>query len=367
VSYDGIAFNEIYNDPSVWDPSTAPLAEGDDQKGDGNPLTSNQVSLGTGADFDQQVFVRVRVKVGDLNATATITNLSVYATERIHTINPAISGDAPVCDDGSGSGCYGASSYDDAYPNWSCQDVGNEEFSIQRTWRSVDMCANEVTYIQQIRVGTAPTITVLRDTTLDFCHNETVSLIGPTYTDNCPASTLTVEWAVTVNGNNVVPNSGIGSSNPTITFPQPVLNDTTYIITWTITDDAGFETSAIQNINIKRPIQVALVPVGDPNFCSGESQAFTVTITGGTGDYDVPVIVPADSWSLIDASSGTYTTSGLTLDPLVNSISIKVTDNDVAGPPAIQGNCQTLAPFVFSSGGVFTLHQLIETPPISRD
>lgn len=366
VSYDGVAFTEIYSDPSVWNPATALTSEGNNQKGDGNPLTSASIALGAGADFNPSVALRVRVRAGDAAATATVTNLRVVANERFHTISPLLSGQAPDCDDGTGSGCNGLATFEDSDPVWICQDAGNEEFSFIRTWSAVDMCNNEVTYNQTIRVGSIPTFTVLRDSTLDYCNHADVSLIGPSYTDNCPASTITVEWEVTGNGDNVVPNAGSGS-NPSITFPQPHSNDTTYTITWTLTDDAGFVNTAEQQVRFKSHVRMTCVPVGDPDFCSGESQAFTVTITGGTGNYDDPVFDPAGSWSWINASSGTYTTSGLTLDPSVETISITVTDNDVFGPPAIEGNCSNASPFEFSNGNHFTLHDLIATPAISRD
>lgn len=361
VSYDGATFIPLWIDKCQWNASNDPVGEytGSPIAGSPDPAIKATIDLGDGADLNPNFMFRIYVNVDGVGLRYNISQVRVIADERIHTIPQSTSGWAPSCDDGTGSGCNGAVQVSDGAPNWLCSDVGAEEFSFVRTFSAVDFCSNPISAVQNIYVGTDPVIGTPADTTLDFCNNS-ATIISPSFSDGCDGSP-TLEWEVTTNGG-FAGSSGIGT-NPTINFPQPVLNDTTYVITWTVTDHLGFTATATQNVVIKRPIQVSLVAdAGSDNFCSGESASFTISFSGGTGAYDGvdPVITPAGSWVWNTAVSGTFTTN--LLNPGTQEISVIASDQTSG---VIEGGCDSDQTYFGSDD--FLVHELIQTQTIRKD
>jgi hypothetical protein len=243
--------------------------------------------------------------------------------------------------------------------NWLCAN----EFVVTRSWSVADGCNNSGSYAQTIAVGEYPTFTGTAQTyTYDFCHpNQTITC--PTFTDGCdPAPT--VSYVIIDDVTTAQFNAGTGSPF-TYSFPVPTQNDTVYTVRWTVTDQAGFSTSIIEKVNIRRPMQITLTPVaGDDDFCTGEEVNFNVSVVGGTGAYAQPTFTPAPiSWNSSDGNvSGLYTTNGLIWNSGAGTpIVINYTDTDYLG---VTGGCST--PATFNNGSGFTVHPNITTNGISR-
>jgi hypothetical protein len=299
----------------------------------------------------------------------TIQNFRIRGNKLSAGIAPAISGQPTSCTDNFSAVTV---THTDGTINWICNVPGNQEFWYNRAWRVSDGCDNFVIHNQRITEGAPPILGTPRDTTIDFCHSGAVSLRGPSLSDVCDA-TPTISWAFTLNG---APLSGSGSNNPTIAFPPSVLGgDTTYTVTWTLVDAAGFSVSANQHVTVKPQMHISLSPI-TVNFCTGESASFTISVAGGTGSYLTLVpgvamgggvsLTPNGTWSSSgNHSTGTYTTSNLTvLTPGTSDvITVNYTDGTFNG---VVGGCST-GDQTFSSGNGFTVHQKISTNSLGRN
>ena len=320
----------------------------------------------------------VRCKSGSSDKDYDIDSVLVRGKSIASILLPSYTGSPSSCTDISGVVKLDyPDGYTDGAIHWFCHDP--MEFTFTRTWHPEDNCGNVADgKDQKISVGAAPYFNnIPPDDTLDFCHNENVSITGPDSMDVCDGAPV-VTWEVTDKSSGVQIGSGT-NADFTFTFPQPFSHDTTYTITWIVTDSAGFTNTAAQDVVILKPIQVALSPLdpSDGQFCSGTSASFTITISGGTGSYEDLVLgttlTPSGtgaSWTPLNTnySSGTYVsgTGVLTTDNPGTSdvITIDVTDADNGG---VTGGCHPSS-FTFKSGdGVFKVHQNITTGTITRE
>jgi hypothetical protein len=302
--------------------------------------------------------VRVVCMSGSASRSYTIQRLMVRRNNTLDAVSLAQSGQPTGCVDNYSPV---TTTHTDSLLHWYCNTTGNLEFKFQRIWYVSDQCQNRVRHVQNISVGTIPTFSPMpRDTIFDFCHNAGQVVTGPTPSDNCYLRSIT--WTST----GATPASGT-TNTPTITFTRPVKNDTTYVITWTVTDSAGFTNWTTQTIRVLRPINIVLTP-SIADFCSGVSVSFTISGTGGTGRYEALVpggnLTPNGTW--IDPENdgiGNYTTSNLT--PATPDIQVTYTDLDISGSGGVIGGCPVTANFRSGIDG-YTVHQKIVTNPLER-
>lgn len=324
------------------------------------PSDNNSVTIRVSGDF----------QTGGLSYE--FTNFEITADEVFSTTNIIAPAALPSCTDDV-SGCNGSPTPTDAAPIWLCNSGLIKEFYFIRTWRIVDDCSKETTRPQRVSVGTAPTITAANDTIIDFCNAATITLPNPTVNDDCSLlANLTITWEI-FDGDMV----STGQSGPAplaAALAYSATQDTVYTVTWTVTDQAGFFATDNQTITIKPAINID-IEYPDYNFCSGDEVIFNVTITGGTGVYNVP----ASAFSITGTwnnggnannSIGTFTTSALGFEVgLFNEFTITVNDVTTSSPnPEITGGCPSDG-FSFSDGngsGEFDIHEKISTNVIER-
>lgn len=366
VSYDGgLIFNDLWIDRCVWNDNLTPddLGEGIDQAGNDQPFTA-EIPIPSGADFNNNVQLKLTVNIGTAGLQYDITSVRIIANERLHEIStgsPDFAG-TPNCVD-LGSGC--TVDYNDSEPIWGCKTVGAEEFLIQRTWTATDSCGKTTSQIQPLRVGAPPFFTNFpEDATFDFC-NLSPTIIAPTPNDVCAISNPAAYSIVDLSDASLL-ETGNGTINPNPASPDVIFEaGKNYQITWSITDDVGFITTATQDITIQSPISISINTDDTYNFCSGEQGTFTITLSGGTGAYDTDNISidPAIDGSWIwTGNQGTFSTLGLVLG---GTEDITISVNDVDNDPII-GGCPS-GDVIFEHETHFTIHQLITTPDISRD
>jgi hypothetical protein len=298
----------------------------------------------------------------------TIQNLRVRGNKLSSAINPASSGQPENCTDLSEPVTV---TYTDGPIDWFCNTPGNYEFRFNRHWIIRDACGNERTDDQLISVGATPVITPPANRTFDFCWNLDRTISVPAVTENCGKPTFS--WTLTdkLSGNPIT------AGNDSIfeyDFIQPVVSiDTTYTITWTAVDSAGFISAPVlQDVTIKRPMQITLVPLLplSGHFCTDDQASFTISVTGGTGSYQDLLpgssLLPMGTWDDPDHNgSGTYTTTNLNVSSpgISDVITVNYTDVNFGG---VIGGCST-GDVNFPSGGQFTVHHKIATNPLGRD
>jgi hypothetical protein len=322
------------------------------------PSDNNSVTIRVSGDF----------QTGGLSYT--FTNFEITADEVFSTTNIIAPAAWPTCIDDV-SGCVGSPTYTDAAPIWLCNSGLIKEFSFIRTWSIIDNCSKPTTRSQRVSVGTAPTITAANDTIIDFCYAGTITLPNPTVNDDSSPASLTITWEI-FDGNSTSIQTGVGSFT-NISLGYSATQNTVYTVTWTVTDQAGFFATDNQTITIKPAINIE-IEYPDYDFCSGEEVIFNVTISGGTGVYDVTAASSFDIagvWSgNANNSSGTFTTSALGFETgLFNEFTITVSDVTTSSPnPEITGGCPS-GGFSFSDGdgsGKFDIHDKISTNVIDR-
>jgi hypothetical protein len=358
VSYslDGSIWTPFFRDDCRWEGVNGGACDNTPRT---TPLQSAWITI-PGAVNGQEFYLLVRIYSNAADKGYTIQSLLVQGRNVYAALPASYTGSPSACVDNYSSVVLNST---DQPITWLCYDPA--EFYFTRTWSPVDACSNATdSHNQRISVGTAPYFTYTNnDTTINFCNNVDVEIPIPEFDDACD-SDPTISWAVTTNGTNVSPSSGTPGATDThiqLTFPQPVTQDTTYTITWTITDAAGFTATDVQNVVITRPMAITLTPIlpASGDFCTGEEARFRVQVVGGTGSYNMPTITPDGTLSGAP-NDVTYTTSGLTL--LSNEIQVNYVDLVI---PGIVGGCTATA--IFTSGeGVFTIHEKIWTNPINR-
>jgi hypothetical protein len=361
------------------------VGSGDDV-GEGDGTSVNELVRNTGwldisaADGEVSFNVKIICHSSDGSKIYYIDDLLVRGSRLSKVIPTYVSG-SPTCADEDGN-CGGVD-YTDSGINWNCTDPGNQEFYFTRTWKSVDLCGKEsATQQQLIRVGEEPFFATLpKDTILDFCNNDP-TINSPLASDLPCDGAVSVEWIVTReiplnDGNDTIP--GVGSGNVSgFEFPMPTVDeDSTYIIIWTLTDDAQITNTYTQQVKILKPIDVTISP-SPYDFCSKETATLTLSKTGGTGSYlslepgaaigGAVTITPDGSW---DNGAKQYTTNLLDLSGVVD-ISVHVEDvNALIEGVNVVGGCTStdfpLSDFVFSHGTDFTIRTLISTGAISRE
>jgi hypothetical protein len=362
----GTNFTQVVSDYCKWEGNPNETGGGSNCSGETSPTPTSWITL-TGAEGRS---INVRIVFNSQSPHNYVINSFIVQGRKLSSaINPSFSGQPDICTDNFSSA---TPTYTDGVINWICNvSPDNYEFWFTRHWSITDGCNNIQSYDQKISVGTPPTLTLPRDTILDYCHNTNATIIGPTGSDLCDGS-LTTTWAVTKNETNVVPQTGTGNTAVINYFPRPVVSDdTTYVITWTVTDDAGFSKNGSLNVQIEKPMKITLTPV-NANFCSGTLAIFNLAVSGGTGKYlnlvpgaifgGAVTISPNGTWtSSGNHSSGTYETSNLDYGG-TNAINIAYTDTLNGN---IAGGC-TLLQTITSGGDIFTVHQKIPTNPINR-
>lgn len=376
INYDGVE-EEIYRLP-------------DPENGWGSELDDEEVSVSLPLIAQGANELRVYLSyTTDGTEDFTIENVvlsgstvgSMITTDPYDPENPNSrgAGEPENCTDNQTSEGTIVVTYEDGPVNWVCNEAENQEFWFNRTFTITDACGNLSTHVQKIGIGSKPFINAAVNQIFDFCHNSNVALDIPEANDGGCTADPSIEWEVTVNGDNVVPASGTtvasGGAITITTFPQPVLNDTTYTITWTVRDEAGLSMSVTQDIKILRPLTINFDPVKD-HFCSKEEVQFNLTVSGGTGVYEVPVITPEEidplGWNDPDQVGdgiGTYTTDGLELSG-TESVVVTFTDTEqVIESITVPGGCPKTWTFTHGTDvdAPFTIHQNISTNEITRD
>jgi len=316
------------------------------------------------------IVIRLQVTIVTGGLEYNISDFEILADERINSAN--YDSGTPTYSDPI-SGVSNVSFVDDAAV-WYCSSVGNEELTVTRNWRATDNCGNNSPYQQQtIHVGTAPTITAANDTIIDFCNAATITLPNPTVNDDCSLlANLTITWEIF--DGDMVSTRQSGHAPLAAALAYSATQDTVYTVTWTVTDQAGFFATDNQTITIKPAINID-IEYPDYNFCSGDEVIFNVTITGGTGVYNVPASAFSitGTWNNggnVNNSIGTFTTSALGFEVgLFNEFTITVNDVTTTAPnPEITGGCPSDG-FSFSDGngsGEFDIHEKISTDVIER-
>jgi len=377
IDYDGELVGNppvrFFYDRCVWNGALDATGEGLNQQGNtvptwfaGNPNAFRPLSMLANNNSVLVVYVFYYTSA-PASKSYTINDLIIRGNDVRGTLNRYVTGEPSGCTDNFDNSPTAIPTDGDV--TWECDDP--QEFWFERTWTVSDDCGNETApNVQTISIGAYPVFDELpRDTTLDFCNRLGVTLPVPDFHDDCSDATMT--WEVTTNSGGADPASGSGTLGGTIEmdFTAPSVElDTTYVITWTVTDEAGLQTTETQNVTILRPISISIASVGDGHFCSLESTSFTVTITGGTGTYDegsLSVDPAVTSWdNTVGDGSGQFTTSNIEYsDGTSETITISINDSNISG---VTGGCPS-GDFIFSTGNEFTVHPLIETGAISRD
>jgi len=360
ISYNGGAnWTDLLTDYCNWNASiTNEAAPGGTCAGTIAALPTALINLNN-ADGVPNLVIQVICHSTDAAREYTVHDLMVRGNNITKSITWALSGEPSGCSDNYSVATI---THNDGPITWHCNASNNLEFEFTRTWRVADVCNNSAIQNQRISVGTYPTFAVAPpDTIFDNCKVAIpVNIRGPEGADNCGTPTIT--WAVTTNGANVVPQSGTGNGISSITFPPPVEFDTTYVITWTVTDSAGFASTAVQNVTVRRPMVVNFAPVA-AHFCSGTNASFTLSVSGGTGSYEIPSFTPAGTWAVLTNSSGTYSTTNLELGSATD-IQVTWTDSNVAETGGTDGGCSVVS--TYTNTGLYTIHQNISTNPLQR-
>lgn len=325
------------------------------------------------ADGRSNLLLYIIYETGDNDKSYTISDVTLVGNSMTETIETSTSIEPSNCTDNYTEGGDIRITHVDGIINWVCNEPGNQEFWFERTFTVADECGNETDpYVQKIGVGEKPKIDEPRDTILDYCHYASIDFPVPGYTDNSTGCGKTVDFKYVLRDktHNEFIDEGTEFTGATtaITFPPSEANDTTFVITWIATDEAGLQDSVKQYVTILKPITVTLNPY-KPDFCSGEEVSFEFTIEGGTGSYGTVQetdITPSETLS-VSGSSYTFTTSSLELDGTKN-ITINVTDTNVSdygtGNYEVIGGCSEQ--IIFKNGDDFTIHQNISTNPLNR-
>jgi hypothetical protein len=360
ISYNGGAiWNDLLTDFCNWNASiTNEAPPGGTCAGTIAALPTALINLNN-ADGVPNLVIQVICHSTDATREYTVHDLMVRGNNITKSITWALSGEPSGCSDNYSVATI---THNDGPITWYCNAPGNLEFEFQREWRVADQCNNLVIKYQRISVGTYPTFAVAPpDTIFDNCKVLVpVNITGPEGADNCGTPTIT--WAVTTNGDLVSPKSGTGNSISNITFPPPVQFDTTYVITWTVTDSAGFPNTAVQNVKVRPPMVINFVPVA-AHFCSGTNASFTLSVSGGTGSYEIPSFTPEGTWTVLTNSSGTYSTTNLVLGETTD-IEVTWTDSNVAETGGTNGGCSVVS--TYTNTGLYTIHPKISTNSLQR-
>lgn len=328
------------------------------------------------ADNVGTLYLYIVYEAGDGNSY-TISDVTLVGNSMTETIETSTSIEPFNCTDNYTADGDIRITHEDGIIHWVCNEEGNREFWFIRTYTISDDCENSDTYEQKIGVGTAPVIVAPNDTIIDYCKLENVSIPVPEHSDNsetCGGS-VTVDYIVYKENNDEV-TSGTASGE-TISLDNDLSSsdnqDTTFVINWIVTDEAGLSTSTNQNVTILKPITIKLTP-DKTDFCSGEEVSFEFTIDGGTGSYGT-VQLTSPSGETLSQSGNTYsfTTSSLVLG-VTENITINVTDSDVSnyegGIYSVQGGCFVTITFengVANGNGIpFTIHENISTNELER-
>lgn len=372
--YNGGAWENVILDYCQWEAHTAEVSSVLTCSGQDSPLATAWIDLTNAA--GKQIEVQV-ICVSTANTkNYTISNVQMRGNNTLSIISPAVAG-APVdCEDLLDPEI--TPTYTDGPITWRCvSPVANMEFSFTRTWTIKDDCDNAVLPVktQLISVGSYPVFGTVRDTIIDFCRNENVIIAVPPHSDNC-ATITNFKWSVKVLPSNTLIDDGVGATT-LVDLPQPTHNDSIYVITWTITDDAGIEQTAEQNITVKPQVHVRLQfeSPADGHFCTGNEAQFRISFTGGTGSYSVPMFTPvgtgATPWLPDDATnaSGIFTTTNLAL-VTAPDLQVDVADINIVTVGGIDGGCPASKTFYNTDGtpvvGDYFIHEKITTNSIIR-
>ncbi len=138
-----------------------------------------------------------------------------------------------------------------------------QEYTINRTWTTTDLCGNTTTCLQVITIddSVAPLITCPADLTIQCIDDTSPANTGTaTATDDCDAS----------------PSMAYSD----VTIEVPLTHGYLIERTWTTTDTCGNEATCLQTITVDNPLDPVLIGLPFDTICSGGILAFEADVQG---------------------------------------------------------------------------------------